>query len=102
MYYVTQSHDQSLLEAERRSMIQSEEKNEEYSTWIKIMKSLKKIAFCEKDSARYYRPVVVVPKPNGAVRVTHDFSGLKIHTPLYKFNQESIEGIWKWASSSAY
>eukprot|EP00917_Polyrhabdina_sp_WS-2016_P012693 GHVP01027871.1.p1 GENE.GHVP01027871.1~~GHVP01027871.1.p1 ORF type:complete len:130 (-),score=15.56 GHVP01027871.1:19-408(-) len=66
------------------------------------MKSLRKITPCAKDNARYFGPVVIVTKPNGAVRVTQEFSGLKMHTPLFNFNQESIEGIWKWASSKAY
>eukprot|EP00917_Polyrhabdina_sp_WS-2016_P012385 GHVP01027230.1.p1 GENE.GHVP01027230.1~~GHVP01027230.1.p1 ORF type:complete len:209 (+),score=14.39 GHVP01027230.1:61-687(+) len=64
------------------------------------MMSLKKIR--QLTNPKYVGPTVIVPKPNGSMRITHDYSGLKERTPLFKFKQDKIEDIWSWAAKKQY
>eukprot|EP00917_Polyrhabdina_sp_WS-2016_P032210 GHVP01068711.1.p1 GENE.GHVP01068711.1~~GHVP01068711.1.p1 ORF type:complete len:104 (-),score=5.25 GHVP01068711.1:229-540(-) len=78
------------------------QKVEGCESWLQTMLSLNKIKEASKEEVVYYGPTVIVPKPNGAVRITHDYSGLKPFTTLFKFNQEKIESIWSWASNRKF
>eukprot|EP00917_Polyrhabdina_sp_WS-2016_P023471 GHVP01050857.1.p1 GENE.GHVP01050857.1~~GHVP01050857.1.p1 ORF type:complete len:532 (+),score=63.93 GHVP01050857.1:513-2108(+) len=95
---------QSRLEAERRLNLakNNKAKMDGYVLWIDTMLQLQKIQETNKEDLTFFGPTVIVPKPNGAVRVTHDFSGLSDFTPLFKFRQEKIENIWSWASAKKY
>eukprot|EP00917_Polyrhabdina_sp_WS-2016_P031231 GHVP01066596.1.p2 GENE.GHVP01066596.1~~GHVP01066596.1.p2 ORF type:complete len:112 (-),score=7.85 GHVP01066596.1:595-930(-) len=48
-----------------------------------IPKALTETSLLEASRRRYHGPSVIVRKPNGSIRVTHDFSGLKAFTTLF-------------------
>eukprot|EP00917_Polyrhabdina_sp_WS-2016_P021865 GHVP01047383.1.p1 GENE.GHVP01047383.1~~GHVP01047383.1.p1 ORF type:complete len:123 (+),score=6.83 GHVP01047383.1:165-533(+) len=44
--------------------------------------TLDKIKEEKEESLKYYGPAVIVRKPNGAMRITHNFFGLKHSVPI--------------------
>eukprot|EP00917_Polyrhabdina_sp_WS-2016_P031167 GHVP01066483.1.p1 GENE.GHVP01066483.1~~GHVP01066483.1.p1 ORF type:complete len:108 (-),score=10.97 GHVP01066483.1:383-706(-) len=70
--------EQSLMEAERRHKLANScsTKRNGYLLWLETMLGLEKIHQTDStNQIKYFGPIVLVPKPNGAVRVTHDYSG---------------------------
>eukprot|EP00917_Polyrhabdina_sp_WS-2016_P022179 GHVP01048160.1.p1 GENE.GHVP01048160.1~~GHVP01048160.1.p1 ORF type:complete len:194 (-),score=11.77 GHVP01048160.1:59-616(-) len=71
-----------------------------YYKWLHLMLDLKKVKVVDKPM--FIGPTLIVPKPNGSMRITHDYSGFKERAPLFKFTQHKIEDIWSWASKKPY
>eukprot|EP00917_Polyrhabdina_sp_WS-2016_P015397 GHVP01033497.1.p1 GENE.GHVP01033497.1~~GHVP01033497.1.p1 ORF type:complete len:284 (+),score=35.36 GHVP01033497.1:317-1168(+) len=101
----TEVTSRSLAEARNRHFLSlsNQQKCEGYTLWLKTMLSLNKIEPANNfEEVSYFGPAVLVPKPNKSIRVTHDYSGLKQHTSLFRFDQNKIETIWTWASQKSF